>query len=172
VETKTCTKCNRDLPLERFYASPTGRGGLYAQCKDCTYVQNEKWRLRNLGKAKETQRKSSLKVQFGITIADYETLFASQGGVCALCGKPETTRRAGVRIRLSVDHDHYTGRVRGLLCNRCNRILGCWADNFAQFRKAAAYLESAEAWRAYHTGPPNWGNLDTAAALAPTLTSV
>jgi hypothetical protein len=49
--------------------------------------------------------------------ADYEALLAAQGGVCALCGKPPKTRR------LSVDHDHKTGTVRGLLCFRCNRAL-------------------------------------------------
>ena len=65
----------------------------------------------------------------------YEALLTAQGGVCAICGKPPKTRR------LHVDHDHQTGRVRGLLCFTCNRfVLGKYATA-AKLRAAADYLE-------------------------------
>lgn len=62
---------------------------------------------------------------FGITLAEYDKLYEEQSGVCAICREPETTlsRTGGTVRRLAVDHDHKTGRVRGLLCHRCNVFL-------------------------------------------------
>jgi hypothetical protein len=75
---------------------------------------------------------------FGLTMEDYERLLTEQGGVCKLCGKPEGGTRAK---RLAVDHDHDTGRIRGLLCRRCNTTLS-WVEKLglAQF---VAYLREA-----------------------------
>lgn len=63
-------------------------------------------------------RKRALNKFYGITEDDYEDMMVVQGGVCALCGGVNRTNR------LSVDHDHETGKVRGLLCIACNRGLG------------------------------------------------
>ena len=79
-----------------------------------------------------TKRKPRSK-QLGVTDEDYARLLAAQGGGCAICGNPPKTRR------LHVDHDHKTGRVRGLLCHRCNRALPNWVDRFWLFA-AAEYL--------------------------------
>jgi hypothetical protein len=59
-----------------------------------------------------------LKQKFDITIEDYDTMMLRQNGVCAICGQEDT------QFALGVDHNHTTGRVRGLLCNPCNRALG------------------------------------------------
>ncbi len=67
---------------------------------------------------------------------------AAQGGVCAICGLPETRVVKGKLNRLAVDHDHTTGRVRGLLCFRCNTCLGRFEDNVELLRAAEAYLEA------------------------------
>ena len=70
--------------------------------------------------------------QFGITIEQYDKMLAAQDGVCAICAG-----ECGSGRRLAVDHDHGTGRVRALLCVRCNRQLGL----FEAFRdRATAYL--------------------------------
>jgi hypothetical protein len=66
------------------------------------------------------QRRKPRAKQLGVSDADYEALLAAQGGGCAICGNPPKTRR------LDVDHDHKTGKVRGLLCHRCNRALPNW----------------------------------------------
>jgi len=70
-----------------------------------------------------------LKMKYGITVDDYESLLSSQGGVCAICGKAQPGKQRkgsspGRVRRFHVDHDHDTGRVRGLLCLRCNSCLG------------------------------------------------
>lgn len=68
-----------------------------------------------------TARKNKLKRNFGITLAEYDALLLRQGGVCALCDGPCITG-----VRLAVDHDHKTGRVRGLLCLICNVGIGAY----------------------------------------------
>ena len=73
--------------------------------------------------------------EYGITHDEYLVLFDAQDGVCAICGNAENTRQ------LSVDHDHETAAIRGLLCNRCNPMLGYARDDTAVLRAAIAYLE-------------------------------
>lgn len=62
--------------------------------------------------------------RYGLTREDYERMLAAQGGVCCVCRRPERTRSDGSTRPLSVDHDHATNRVRGLVCNSCNRLIG------------------------------------------------
>lgn len=78
---------------------------------------------------------------YGISAEEYEALLASQGGLCAICRQPEVhkTRGGGVK-NLSVDHDHETGAVRGLLCVRCNAGLGNFKDRIDILNQAIAYL--------------------------------
>ena len=79
----------------------------------------------------------------GLTLAEYQVLHDAQGGLCAACGQPETkAHRNGAIIRLAVDHDHATGRVRALLCSRCNYTLGYARDDPSILRALIAYLES------------------------------
>lgn len=75
---------------------------------------------------------------YGLSLAEYDALLMKQGGGCALCG------RAKDRRRLPVDHDHRTKRVRGILCEACNRGLGLLGDSPARLRRAVAYLEQTE----------------------------
>jgi len=73
-----------------------------------------------------------LKRAYGITLDDFDAMVAEQGGRCAICGVDPP--------RLSVDHDHATGQVRGLLCDSCNNGLGRFRDNPDSLMAAAAYL--------------------------------
>lgn len=83
--------------------------------------------LKNRDSRLQKAREQRYRQDFGITVAEYETMLNNQGGVCALCRRPPKT------IRLSVDHNHTTGRIRGILCNNCNR-----------FRVAKNTLETAQ----------------------------
>lgn len=76
-----------------------------------------------------------LKMKYGITLAEYEILAEVQNHVCAICKKPQMNGR-----RLAVDHDHRTGKIRGLLCGKCNFALGYLNDNPVLADIAAAYL--------------------------------
>jgi hypothetical protein len=77
----------------------------------------------------------------GLTEDEYNRLFEQQGGVCAICGHTGT----GKHGYLCVDHDHKTGKVRGLLCNSCNMGLGHFGDNASILKKMIDYLAFAEA---------------------------
>jgi len=77
-------------------------------------------------------RKYRLAKKYGMTEADYEHLLNAQNGCCAICSERE---------RLYIDHDHATGRVRGLLCNLCNLAIGKFRDSPMVLRAAAAYIE-------------------------------
>jgi hypothetical protein len=97
-------------------------------------------------KAKRTPKRAT---ELGITDDEYAGMLAEQGGGCAICGAPPKTRR------LHVDHDHKTGRVRGLLCHRCNRALPVWITA-AWLLKAARYLL---AWERMHAQRDEAGRL-------------
>lgn len=78
---------------------------------------------------------------YGLSEGDYERLYAAQGGKCAIC-----QRATGKVKKLSVDHDHKTGKVRGLCCTACNKhILGHARDDIEFFKRAIAYLENPPA---------------------------
>lgn len=83
----------------------------------------------------------SLKTHFGITPQDYEKMFESQQGRCAVCDQQETAERDGKLVALAVDHDHKTGSIRGLLCSKCNCALGLVGDNAERLRSMIAYIE-------------------------------
>jgi hypothetical protein len=76
---------------------------------------------------------------YGLTPEKWDEMLAAQGGVCAICKGPGWPDRFGRRFH--VDHDHQTGRIRGLLCVSCNRALGFLLDDPERARAAAAYLE-------------------------------
>lgn len=86
-------------------------------------------------------RGTSLRKNFGLSLAQYHEMFDAQNGVCANCLEPEHETRNGKVKWLAVDHCHGTGEVRGLLCHDCNRGIGCFRDNPDLLRKAADYLE-------------------------------
>jgi len=78
---------------------------------------------------------------YGLTQEEYEQMLMKQKGVCAICNKPQHTKRKGKLLPLFVDHCHKTGKVRGLLCNACNRMLGHADDNTSVMMAGIKYLE-------------------------------
>ncbi len=85
----------------------------------------------------EAQRRWYLKKKYGLSLEDFQIMFDIQGGVCAICGEAE------VKQLLSVDHDHKTDKVRGLLCHLCNTGLGYFRDRPDLLSKAQRYLKEA-----------------------------
>ena len=71
-------------------------------------------------------------------------MYEAQGGVCAICHQPETTTSRNVeRVKmLSIDHDHETSKIRGLLCNNCNRAIGLLKDDVGVMLNAIEYIRS------------------------------
>jgi hypothetical protein len=160
VNAKACTRCGEEKPLEEFRRRAASADGLRPDCKPCHTEQSRAWRAANPERARATvrawrqrnpernkanrralYRKHDLKKDFGLTIEEYDAMLAAQLGVCAICGREETATYRGRIRQLAVDHDHETGKIRGLLCGQCNRGLGCFTDDSARLIAAATYLD-------------------------------
>lgn len=85
-------------------------------------------------------RSRRFKKEYGIDFAQYQQMLLDQKGVCAVCEKPETKMENGIIRQLSVDHNHTTGAVRGLLCANCNMAIGYACDDVSVLEKAIIYL--------------------------------
>lgn len=84
---------------------------------------------------KPRTRENHLHKKYNMSLSEYDTLFEQQDGVCAICGDSPNTKR------LFVDHCHKTGKIRGLLCGRCNSMLGFAKDSISNLASAIKYLE-------------------------------
>lgn len=90
----------------------------------------------------EKAQNRSLKRKYGINLTQYNALAAEQCGSCSICGRvpcedPDVSKTVQ---RLVVDHDHETGKIRGLICHKCNRALGLFGDDPSVVSKAAEYM--------------------------------
>lgn len=117
--TKLCLDCGKIKPLFEFGVRSGGRKFSRSRCLSC---DNE----------------VDLQRRFGITFSDYDKIFKKQNGKCKICGNKEIGHK--LQGRFCVDHDHSTGKIRGLLCYRCNLLLGNAKDNIEILASAIQYL--------------------------------
>lgn len=108
------------------------------------YAKKNKKKLKNYIKAYQKQNpqttwKAAIKYKYGITDEQYQVMLQEQNGVCAIC--KQISKRKDRIINLSIDHNHKTGRIRGLLCTQCNQGLGSFKDSKEQLKAAISYLE-------------------------------
>lgn len=97
------------------------------------------WVLKNKEKSTKYKRDWKLKNEYGITENEYQILFEIQNECCAICGSKSS---GNIKTnKLYIDHDHITGKVRGLLCNSCNNGLGKFKDNIEYLNSAVEYLK-------------------------------
>lgn len=120
MSNKKCSKCQETKPVTDFFVNNSRRDGRQAICKACNYP---------------IIRESFMKRKYGIGLEEYNLLLESQDGKCAIC------RVEPKKLSLSVDHDHDTGEVRGLLCPRCNRAVE-WLVYYKNI--ASEYLEKQD----------------------------
>jgi hypothetical protein len=101
-------------------------------------------RLKASGEWSRGNTSRLLKHEYGITLLEYEALFAKQNGVCAICQQPEKTldKKSNSPRRLAVDHCHITDKIRGLLCFECNTGIGKFGDNPQLIERAANYVRN------------------------------
>ena len=134
---KTCAKCGITKPFDFFYKEKRNKtDGRQGACIECKILNSANYYKKNTDQIKNKVRNYNYIKDYGITIADYDKLFAKQNGFCAICGSDKGWRN----YRLAVDHNHETGEVRGLLCDNCNTGLGMFKDNPSLLAKAINYL--------------------------------
>lgn len=100
-----------------------------------SYVR--KYREKNI----DAERARHLMNEYGITLEQYEQMHQKQNGLCAICLQPETQERKGIKYRLAVDHCHKTGKVRGLLCFKCNTAMGSFEKRNIDLHNVQSYLK-------------------------------
>lgn len=129
-------KSRREEKLRRKEARRLKRAEAEAQER----AKRHAWILKQARSDPTGWRDKTLRKKYGITAADYARLFDEQGGVCKVCKKPPTGNR-----RLAVDHDHATGKVRGLVHSKCNSGIGMLGDTLAGVLNAVTYLQDSHA---------------------------
>lgn len=135
-ETKVCIVCGDPKALSEFnYSSQKGKN--INTCKKCRVDQKRERDRMDPYEHKRRTRNSNLKRKFGITLDDYEDMLFGQGGKCLICGEEQNGNK-----ELSVDHDHRTGKIRGLLCSRCNTFVGYIESNPNLLSKVMNYIKS------------------------------
>ncbi len=169
---KFCPKCEQTLPKDRFHKH---YAGLQAHCKSCMYAGDPNETERQCRKCKvvfpfpdgfhrclsgyqticrqcntDQSRAAKFKKEYGITVQQYEEMVTAQNGVCYLCGHRDTRTIWGKMPRLSVDHDHATGKVRKLLCFDCNQGIGLFKEDIGLLQRVIKYLVD-------HRDPPVTG---------------
>lgn len=165
---KQCPKCKRLLPRDEFGINRGRKDGLMFICRACKNTYDREYRRSKHGKTlnkgyqekyrrstkgrkstrkyarseknKIAQKAHCLKRNFNLTQKEYNSILDSQDCVCAICRKPETICQGGKVRSLAVDHNHDTGKIRGLLCYRCNISLGGFSG-VTILLAAAIYLE-------------------------------
>ena len=137
---KRCVGCEQHLLPDQFSKKSS-------RCKPCASAYSARWRLLNPEKARRAQKEwrqrshaaeriegYRIKYRYGLTIEDRDALREKQGDSCAICRHPFDAAP-------HIDHCHATGKIRGLLCDRCNRGIGYFKDDPERLRAAALYVE-------------------------------
>lgn len=119
-------KANRERQQRNRKANPDNALKKQREYNTKNVRKRHAWRLENV---------------YGISIEDYDQMLKSQGGGCAICGGPPGNGRGGALRFFCVDHDHKTGRIRGLLCVEHNSGLGRFDDSTDLLLKAVEYLQ-------------------------------
>jgi hypothetical protein len=100
-------------------------------------ASNKKWREENKEQDALVMLKARLKRKYNLSIDEYETLIESQNNSCKVCG---THAKNNLKGKLYIDHCHTTGKVRGLLCMKCNSALGLLNDDKTLIQNLLDYL--------------------------------
>lgn len=124
------------FPLHRH-----GRDGRDSRCRTC----RAHWSREYNAVYRDKRRERWLKNSYGIDLFEFDALWESQGRCCAICRKSSNFSPKTVPVDLPhVDHDHETGKVRGLLCQFCNTALGLFQDDPGILARAIVYLEETK----------------------------
>lgn len=116
--TKRCPRCGEHKQPELFKVYKRSPSGRSSWCKACDSEAGRESYANNPDRRKAVWARS-LERLYGISVGEYERMFETQGGVCAICSQAPKNDR-----RLAVDHDHESGVIRSLLCGYCNVIVG------------------------------------------------
>jgi hypothetical protein len=141
TNTKKCIACSAKKDISMFYKNSRRSNGLDNRCKKCADAYKAEWIVTSGSDIKASATNSRLLKRYGITSEEYMQLLENQNYSCAICGNTPENGRSNT-YKLSVDHCHTTGTVRGLLCQKCNTGIGLLGDTKEGILKALKYLDT------------------------------
>lgn len=134
---KKCSKCKKEKSLTEFSRNNSRKSGYRAECKACKKLIDLAYKERlSEEQIARINRRNWLKRSYNISLEDYENLLQTQDTRCKVCFKNVEE----IGKKLVVDHCHRTGKVRGLLCDKCNVALGLLQDNLENIANLYKYL--------------------------------
>jgi hypothetical protein len=136
LKVKKCSRCKENLSIDKFNRQNSKIGSYSPHCRNCINSE-KKFRYHHDEKYKRSSLNVKFKSNYGITLEQYENMFELQNGCCAICER----HQSNFKKRLSVDHEHSSGKIRGLLCSFCNTSLGNFDDREDLLLKAIDYLK-------------------------------
>lgn len=134
---KICKKCKIEKKESEFYFQKGMKDGLKSNCKDCYYNDVKIYKKIYYQNNKIKIKDRDLKRNYNISLEDYNFLLKEQNNKCFVCKSQEVDKKS-----LAVDHCHKTGKIRSLLCRRCNTILGLVEENSNLLDLLKQYIES------------------------------
>ena len=139
---KQCTVCRETKSSDEYYNYKNSKDVKQYRCKDCDALSRKGWADRNPERSRLSNRSRQLKHKYGISVDEYNILFKAQGESCAICRTKENkvTGFSTDFLNFAVDHNRHTGKIRGLLCNQCNRALGMLEDTPEMLKRVLNYL--------------------------------
>lgn len=137
LKRKICNECKIEKSVSLFYKDKRRKDGLAYQCKDCKKMEVAKSRITNPERWKAKRHRNMLKEKFGLQKKDYDLMYEKQKGKCAIC----EIHQSNLEKKLFVDHCHSSNKIRGLLCQKCNFMIGQASDSVDILLKAISYLE-------------------------------
>ena len=133
---KKCFHCKEMKDVQCFTKNNYSKDGLQNGCRPCKATIQATYRKTHRLVSRQTALRSDLKRKYGLTIEQWQKMFNEQNGRCKICQKHQSK----LKSPLCVDHDHTTGKVRGLLCPSCNHRLIAFDDKVF-CAKATLYLQ-------------------------------
>lgn len=142
LDMKVCRKCLIEQPLSEFHVNNRGYNTPCRTCESKRYYAKRESRLKaRADYVKRNKEKISIqKNRAGASIEEFNALFVAQNGCCKICN----VHQSKMTRRISVDHCHETGKIRGLLCDKCNVAIGMLKDNISLLESAILYLKKAK----------------------------
>ncbi|CAB4129403.1 Recombination endonuclease VII [uncultured Caudovirales phage] len=129
---KTCTKCGIEKSMSDFGSHSERKDKKQSACKKCCAEATKLWREKN----PDAGRALKYKNKYGISILEFDAMFENQKGICAICNQKFKSS-----VTTCIDHNHETGKVRGLLCHWCNTGMGLFKDSIQTLENAVQYLK-------------------------------
>jgi len=136
VTEKPCTSCNIVKHIEDFPLRNNRISGRQSSCKKCYQKYHSKMNYEKSKANPDYTRGRNLWKNYKMTLDEYDNMLISQDGVCKVCGGQSLGKG-----RYHVDHDHKTGKIRGLLCHKCNVALGMVQDDISHLKALIKYLK-------------------------------